>query len=536
MEVREDNPFRDWLLGDTYSGYWVPVGRLGGWSGAAALPVLFSGDKADVLRAQDWPLQFDSAGPEVWESWDGGTTTRHSALHPCERKGDVTFRPFLALFDPFARPSWLEPIQAFVLHWKLWPKHHPDGSISWFEEGDDSQPDEMARWRIESFEDRITLGRLEIRRDRLLAFLSAFEFDLAIYLQVTIEVDGLDKGWKDSGSSENLSWRCWATELSGSRTVATIRAVHVIERASYSDVAQPWSREERTPNEYPIGVDPRTGKGLTATHPPAAFLTSVFFKEAVLEKYYADPQTYSVEETLVRGGRHWSLPIAKTGRGTLHAWLGDISELPDSVQAHWKQFAVVDQGGIPEWRVRTDFLAQFVEIPSEGPVAELKRAIGDANEATQRRIGQDLFAPIDPMHAESIRVLRIPANDSLTAFLDQVRPLALLVVDHINSDFLAATGITASKEGTLNRLAEVVSVLADKSFDDAKDIIGGLYAVQAVRSNLSAHRTGRKANDTLDRAGISRFDLPAGFEQLVRNAAAAILSIAEIVRDSRRLP
>jgi hypothetical protein len=72
------------------------------------------------------------------------------------------------------------------------------------------------------------------------------------------------------------------------------------------------------------------------------------------------------------------------------------------------------------------------------------------------------------------------------------------------------------------RLARLVSILIGEDFEQAKKRIGGLYAVQSVRSNVVAHRTGPAADKTLARAGISKFDLPAGFTRLVEGATESI--------------
>src|SRR5207248_1110585 len=132
------------------------------------------------------------------------------------------------------------------------------------------------------------------------------------------------------------------------------------------------------------------------------FLTPVFFREEVLERYYEDPRTFTVEEDLVRGGRRWDLPIARTGRGTVQAWLGDVNELSLSVQRHWQQYSVPGEG-VPEWRIRRDFLAEFAHAPEEGPVAELKRAVAAANEAAQARYDEPLFADVEEAHVEAVR-------------------------------------------------------------------------------------------------------------------------------------
>jgi hypothetical protein len=297
--VKDENPFRPWLERDRYGGYWVPIGQLGAFLGPAACPALVRAESKDVaLATTEWPLQLDAATPDVWQVWGDGEVRRESHLHPVEDKGDATYVPLVALFNPFAEPSWLEPIQAFVLYWRAWPRHDNAGNISWFEEDDDSRPDEIARWRLESFERRLTVGTLEVRRDRLMPFLAAFEYDLAVYHEENIEANELEDGWEDEGREENRYWQSWAT-LVHPEVRALLRAVTFIERPPYEEADVPENRERL---EFVVGVD-ADGNEVMASHPPQEFLTPVFFREEVLERYYEDAHTYVVEQDMVRGGR-----------------------------------------------------------------------------------------------------------------------------------------------------------------------------------------------------------------------------------------
>jgi hypothetical protein len=182
----------------------------------------------------------------------------------------------------------------------------------------------------------------------------------------------------------------------------------------------------------------------------------------------------------------------------------------------------------PEVRIRRDLLAQFFDAPAEGPIAELKQAIHELNQLAEARLGAPVYAKLDPMHAQSIRVLRIPPNASTDAFAQQVRSLAILVVDHLNSGFLKAMQAPTA-DGSLNRLALLIRDLAHIDEVAAKDLIAGLYAAQAIRTNMTAHRTGQKALDALGRAGIDIRDLPAGFVKLVGRATASIRRLAEVL-------
>jgi hypothetical protein len=117
--VKQENPFHRWLERDVYEGYWVPVAQLGGWLGPAACPALVNGSSRDVVLAStEWPLQLNAAEPEVWQVRTDGEARHEAHLHPVEEREEVIYAPFVALFDPFAAPSWLEPIQAFVLFWR----------------------------------------------------------------------------------------------------------------------------------------------------------------------------------------------------------------------------------------------------------------------------------------------------------------------------------------------------------------------------------------------------------------------------------
>jgi hypothetical protein len=59
-----------------------------------------------------------------------------------------------------------------------------------------------------------------------------------------------------------------------------------------------------------------------------------------------------------------------------------------------------------------------------------------------------------------------------------------------------------------------------------------LFAVQAIRSNVSAHRTGREADATLRRAGVSKLDLPSGFAALASRAADALENLRDLFEAS----
>jgi hypothetical protein len=60
-------------------------------------------------------------------------------------------------------------------------------------------------------------------------------------------------------------------------------------------------------------------------------------------------------------------------------------------------------------------------------------------------------------------------------------------------------------------------------------MIGGLYAVQSIRSTVVSHRAGADAQRALERAEISVYDLPAGFVRLVEGATNSIDGLTRVL-------
>ena len=532
--MKTENPFRRSLDEAGYfRGQWICVAQSTEF-GVLARPTLVRGASRALLDIQRWVDEPPTAGPSFSPSDDRDKT--EAQLNPvCELHG-VTLEPFVAQFLPPHRPGWTEPVQSFLIYWQAWPEHSADGRIRWCRQDDDGGRDEIARWDPLVPEAKSREGKLLVRRDRLLAFLAMFDVDLAIYHQDLLSDVELSDGWDDSGITDNFVWETEAFDSPDDVIRARFFSVVLLKRPEYERTLQPWMSPDRSGFEYPIATDPVTGRLVKKRFEKEAdYLRSVFFKPDVLEKYYNDPERYEVD--IKRGSVgckwQWNLFIARTKSGTIHAWLGDIALLPASVQQHWQAFATLDDGGPPEARVRRDLYNERVYEEDLSPIARLKAAIAIVNKAAIERFGYPLYASIDPTHEQSIKVLRVPANNSMRAFQEQILALAVLTVDHINATMLDKTKITGPEsEGPLNRMARVYAGLSETSFESAKEALGGLFAIQSLRSTVAAHRTGIKGTAALTRAEIESTDRRSGFVRLVVRATAGLESFAQVLNSN----
>lgn len=302
--MKPENPFQDWLRSGLYDGTWVPVAGLGGWLRPASLPVLFpSGQREPLLSSTDWPFEMTAPQPEVW----GLKEVTEARLHPELHRGWVPVQPLVASFDPPGRRRWLEPVQSFVLYHAAAPRHQPGGRIVWEVPDEDGRPEEIARWSLVDDE----VGVLEIKRDVLFDFMRTFDFDLAVFFEENRSAEVVPDGWSDEAREPFRTWRVWASRpLDEVRVV--LRCVTVIPKPP------PAPAKEDDPIgktlDYPTGTDPATGESILVSHPgppnertawPGAgndnFLTPVYFRRQVLDRYLSEPRYYTVSDTQVEG-------------------------------------------------------------------------------------------------------------------------------------------------------------------------------------------------------------------------------------------
>lgn len=316
-----------------YERLWIPVAILGGPGDAIGLSFLArdEGDGERVIEDTAWPETLGFGGPVVSTRFTDAGPVHEGELWPHSIHDGFRFEPFVMLFEPVGASRWMEPIQPFVMYWNAWPRRSDD-ETRWFCENEDGEPEEIARWISAGSEPG---HRLEVRRDKLLAFLGAFGFDLAIYIDAHSHDVMAPVGSRYELRNDRWTAQIWMTEVSENESLATTRSVFHLPRPAYDDDAQPWSTATAdAPVTFLVGIDSMTGRERRVSHPPDEFLTPVFFDRRVLEPYYEDPNSYEVRNGVVRA-RRWYLPIEITDSGLVQAWLGDLYLLSRRAQLHW---------------------------------------------------------------------------------------------------------------------------------------------------------------------------------------------------------
>ena len=255
---------------------------------------------------------------------------------------------------------------------------------------------------------------------------------------------------------------------------------------------------------------------------PNDFLETVQFRRDVLRPYYDQPAKYTVNESGVSCGHLWSFRVYSTPPGNLSSMIGDFGEeLPEAERIRWSSFNVA-----PEHPSITDPLRRSLakhQMAERGVNYEFARRYDSLNRSWEQRFGWPLFTQRSGDDVHLLKRVRVPLDDGVAEFEEQLGILARLVVDYLNeSEIIRAAGRGDQNEKGIGKLERL---LAAEGFDAAA-AIGTLRDLQLLRSKVAAHR---KTDDTwnLVESKLGTRDTVAALMQLLIRLCEALRSLEE---------
>lgn len=147
------------------------------------------------------------------------------------------------------------------------------------------------------------------------------------------------------------SWRCRCQQLELPR-----------EPKQYASfLTQDWKNKRLTE----VSCAPDAMASYFVKDSPLPFETSpVFFNGAVLDKYIADPEKYSLEPRSISCRNAWHLQTYDVNTdGQVHTYLKYLGDLPYSEQLYWKAFNERPKSPISRRAFKTDFEGQWCDDP-----------------------------------------------------------------------------------------------------------------------------------------------------------------------------
>lgn len=238
-------------------------------------------------------------------------------------------------------------------------------------------------------------------------------------------------------------------------------------------------------------------------------MTPIFFKKEVLDKYYSNPNKYTVSDGAVGCEGSWSLYIDNDHRNYVIVPLVYLGNLDYSEQLYWKGYNVSPERdmGFSKTAYKRWIEGNFCDPMF--PDLQFKYRFKQFNKRWEKQFGWPLFLPLideDEHRYKTLHCLTTENNHS--DFDEQILSMTKLVVDSLNQKCLQSE-IDDSNTEVESFLTErkVTSSLELKAGIDkfqafifskgmkCPDMVNFLRKVQSLRSNSVAHRKSNKRKD-----------------------------------------
>ena len=244
------------------------------------------------------------------------------------------------------------------------------------------------------------------------------------------------------------------------------------------------------------------------------YLTPIFFKKEVLDKYYNQPSKYSITPSMLYCGSLWSMFIDNHQDDMVCVWLGDLGRsLSYEEQLYWRSFNIPPVGSISETYYKQQLLAEFTN--SEHPEHIFKSNYNELAQISEEKLGWKFLLPLSKGDEHYFTTLRVPSTNEQKEFDELVLALTKVLIDSLNEKELNKyidSDELKDVKGSINRLQKI---LENNKIIDNIDAIDFLRKLQNLRSSSSAHRKGRNYKKSTKVFKIDNKSLSNVFENIL---------------------
>lgn len=400
-------------------------------------------------------------------------------------------------------------------------------------------------------------NRVQIRLKEIRQFLAVKEMYLSIQFDCRARsVYSLEKlGLKKEGSDQREELMCWTHKYGESDGPNSNKAFSLLKGKrlvkplprSKSDLQGFAVGKKEKHVEFIIGVDD-DGDDITHTADPDAlandfgvnpnaphYLTPVYFRKQVLDKYYQQPSKYSVEDSLLRCGGLWCMEIDNHHDDKVCAWLGDLGrDLSYTDQLYWQAHNIPPEGSMSTTYFKRQILAECTD--SKSPEHLFRQRYQNLQEICKECLGWQLLLPLDADDDYHFQGLRIPATDEQRDFDELVLSLTKILIDSLNEKRLNTLIPDDQRAELKGSIARLETVLNSRGAKDVTDCVSFLRKLQRLRSSSAAHRKGRSYRKIAKDFGIESQSLREVFTKILWQALDVLTYFTLLVRSGQIEP
>lgn len=249
--------------------------------------------------------------------------------------------------------------------------------------------------------------------------------------------------------------------------------------------------------EIRCSCDPDALANYFGANPEAPnYVTPVHFRREVLQKYYDNPEKYSVEDGYLRCSGSWGLRMDNDSPDHVVVFLGDLGrDLPKSERDYWRSFNVAPEGSMSQTGMRRAFLGEWAD--AQTPDLKFRHLYRRFVDDWRKQEGWPLFREPTGPDVNLLQQLRIPLSESNTEFEESIAILAKLLIDGLNDKEIQSR--LSSRVKDEKSIAKLERWMRQEGYEHVDRDIKLLRDVQTLRSRGAAHRKGSDYEQTLEK-------------------------------------
>ncbi|EHS7016815.1 hypothetical protein ACUB10_001073 [Escherichia coli] len=470
---------------------------------------LVSKEKTEkAMNQAGWDLMIGSGGPGICTSYQDG-----KSINTYYKNSDNGFLRLILVRDFHGRKEkYIEILEEFRLFHNL---YYDNKSGSYF--SFDDSGDEIEVIKVQSNE-------VKIRRRYLHSFMAASQMNLLLYFELTRHYNhNLTFACNEKNESTIYTIYSGKSYSKGYISFSRIMGKKIIKCESI-DKCNSWPFEsKKTYQEFIIGGD--TDEPITfscnpdklanyfGANPEAPhYLTPVFFKKEVMQKYYNSSDYSITDGHLYRKGA-WDLRFDNNSPNHISVFLGDLGrDLPEKEQIYWKSFNLIPDGRkISKTNFERSFLGRVSD--AENPEHKFKNKFKSLQKYWSNRYKWDLFLPLSEKDEHFFNSLRSMLTKEQSEFDAQVLALTKVTIDSINVKSLR--NHLKVTDASIKSIGLMESLLDRLHSPNTSTLVSLMRGIQSVRSTGVAHRKGTDYEKTMSKLNINHDDYQREFDQLL---------------------
>lgn len=376
---------------------------------------------------------------------------------------------------------------------------------------------------------KFSSDEVKVRKSYLNSFLAATQMDLLLYFDlVRYFKENVQIEENEQSDYLHFSKRSMNCDFNGNyKSLVSVHGKKLI-KAQKLESCSIWPFEkEDVYEEFIIGGDLDSPVKFTCNSEMLAnyfgknpdsphYLTPVFFKKEVMQKYYNSSE-YTIQDGYFRRGGLWGLRLDNNQPNYVSVYLGDLGTyLPNKEQIYWKSYNIIPDGhSISDTNFKRSFLAQFSD--STNPEFIFKSKFEILQKAWSERFGWSIFLPLSEKDEHFYRSLRSLTTNEQSEFDAQILALTKITIDSINEKELRIFIPTNNKD--LKSIGLFELLLNKLDINEVQSIVKFLRNVQDIRSTGVAHRKGSKYEKTIEKLDIDDENYMGEFDAILSKFA-----------------